>query len=268
MTKKSTKKPFDKYYYYSLSVQSPEADVSFIHDTYKKLKKKKPKVFREDFCAAFANCCEWVKQGPEFEAYALDIDEEPLSYGKKNYLPELSTTQQKQVHVQKKDVLSSNLPKADVACALNFSYFCFKDRDVLKKYFANAYKALNKDGIFIMDCFGGTDSLEESIEETEHEDEDFSYFWEQNFCDPITHHCTFAIHFKRKREAMRKNVFTYDWRIWTLPEIRDILNEVGFKKVTIHWEGTTKDGEGNGIFKPVKVGEDCEAWIAYIVAEK
>jgi hypothetical protein len=37
---------------------------------------------------------------------------------------------------------------------------------------------------------------------------------------------------------------------------------------TVYWEGTTADGEGDGVFRRKAVGEACEGWIAYIVAER
>ncbi len=266
--RKNKREPFDKYLYYFLSVQSPESDVSFMSDTYRELRGKKAKILREDFCAAFANCCAWVKQGSSFSAYGIDIDDEPINYGMTHYLPKNTKSEQKRIHILKKNVLNSNLPHADIVCALNFSYFCFKERNTLKKYFQNVYKTLNKDGLLILDCFGGTDCQEQNVEETVHDDHGFSYFWDQGYFNPINNHCKFAIHFKRKKEPIRRNVFTYDWRMWTIPELKDILTEVGFKNPVVYWEGTTRDGEGNGKFKPTEKGEECESWIAYIVADK
>ena len=56
--------------------------------------------------------------------------------------------------------------------------------------------------------------------------------------------------------------------MWAIPELRDLLEEVGFKKVHIYWEGTTADGEGDGVFRPVTSGEECQAWVAYLIGEK
>jgi hypothetical protein len=47
-----------------------------------------------------------------------------------------------------------------------------------------------------------------------------------------------------------------------------MLRETGFKKTHVYWEGTTRGGEGNGVFKRTETGEDCQAWIAYVVGEK
>ena len=63
------------------------------------------------------------------------------------------------------------------------------------------------------------------------------------------------------------NAFTYDWRLRSIPELKDILEEVGFK-CTVYWEGTDEDGEGDGEFEPAEQGEDCESWVAYLVCQK
>jgi hypothetical protein len=65
-----------------------------------------------------------------------------------------------------------------------------------------------------------------------------------------------------------RRAFTYDWRLWTLAEIREALMDAGFVRPTVYWEGTTDEGEGDGVFRRKAVGEACEGWIAYIVAER
>ena len=95
-----------------------------------------------------------------------------------------------------------------------------------------------------------------------------TYFWDQENFAPISHNASFHIHFKRKGERKRKKVFSYDWRLWTLPEIKDLLQEAGFRKTHVYWEGTNRNGEGDGKFVRTNKGEDCQAWVAYIVSEK
>ena len=56
--------------------------------------------------------------------------------------------------------------------------------------------------------------------------------------------------------------------MWSIPELRDILLEAGFVKTHVYWEGTTKDGEGDGIYTRTEKGESCPSWTAYIVSEK
>ncbi len=261
-----TPKPFDKYKYYQRSVQSTEGDVQFFRDTYRELKNKNPKIMREDFCGTFGLACEWVKLNPQFKAIGIDLDSEPLDYGRTHYLPKLREDQQKRITLYQKNVLAKGFPLTDISVAMNFSYFIFKTRPEMKSYFSNVLRGLKKDGIFIMDLFGGSLCHEENEESTKFSG--FTYFWDQASFDPIRNHAVFYIHFKVKGEKKRERVFTYDWRMWSIPELREILAEVGFKKTHIYWEGTNRSGGGNGVFKRTEIGESCQSWIAYIVAER
>jgi SAM-dependent methyltransferase len=265
---KKKQEPFDKYWYYSASVQSPIDDVRFYDRVYHDARGKSPRVLREDFCGTFINCCEWVKLGPERRAIGVDLDPEPIGYGREHYLPKLDAGQQSRVTIIQDNVLSPGLPKADLICAMNFSFFIFKQRKELVSYFKNCLEALEPGGVLSIDCFGGSECTEPNEEETEYEDEGYSYFWDQDGFDPLTHHAVFHIHFKRKGEKKRLNVFTYDWRMWTVPELKDALLDAGFSEVKTYWEGTTDDGEGDGNFHLAEKGEVCESWVAYLAALK
>ena len=264
----SKRKPFDKYRYYRLAVQSPETDVCFFRACYRELSNgRDPKVLREDFCATFSLCCEWVKLEHDYCAIGIDLDGEPLAYGTEHYLSQMSVAQQERITTYQADVLTASA-QADIICTVNFSYFYLKERATMKKYLTRCLETLNRNGILILDCFGGSKCYEANEEETEDEELGYSYFWDQDNFDPVTNHARFHIHFKRKGEAKRMNVFTYDWRMWSIAEMSDLLQEVGFNKPKIYWEGTDEEGEGNGIFSPVTQGEECEAWICYIIAQK
>lgn len=258
--------PFDKYDLYMKSVQSPDADVEFFENTYKEIRKKKPKVLREDFCGTFGITCEWVKRGPRHEGIGVDLDPEPISYGKAHHLSVLSEKQKERVEIIKGNVMSTVTPFSDITVAVNFSYYIFKSRLLLRSYFKKAYDNLNKDGIFMVDCFGGPLCQEPNEEEKVFKN--FSYFWDQDKYDPISNEALFYIHFKRKGEKKREKVFTYDWRMWTIPELRSLMIEAGFKETLVYWEGTDKDGDGNGEYTRVETAEDCGAWVAYIVGVK
>jgi hypothetical protein len=264
-TKKKSSASFDKYYYYHKSVQSAESDVEFIRDTYKQLKKKTPRVFREDFCGTFALSCEWIKLSPQNKSIGLDLDPEPMEYGRTHYLPKLKPEQQSRMSLMETNVLNPGLPTADIVAAMNFSYFCFKTREMMKSYFANVHRSLGDDGIFLIDCFGGKQCGDAIEDVTKHDG--FNYYWDQTGFDPVTNEALFYIHFKIGK-VKHERVFTYDWRMWSIPELRDIMHEVGFKKTNVYWEGTAKDGSGNGEFTRTEKGESCDSWIAYIVGEK
>ncbi len=257
---------FDKYLYYQKSVQSPEVDAAFLARVYQELKGKEATTLAEDFCAAFALCCEWVKLDQNKIAYGTDLDPEPLAYGKQNYLSQLTDEQKQRVSLFQTDVMNPELPRADIIAPLNFSYFGFKQRTLLKKYFESCMARLQPNGLLIMDCFGGEACLEPNEHETEHDD--FSYFWDQDTFDPLTNEAMFYIHFKLKGQKKLNKVFSYDWRLWSIPELRDLLLEVGFKNVHYYWEGTDEDGDGDGNFEKITQGEVCESWVAYVVGEK
>ncbi len=257
---------FDKYEFYQRAVQSPDVDALFLDRVYRELRNKSAKAMREDFCAAFALCCHWAGLSETKLAYGVDLDPEPLDYGRKNYLSLLAPDIQKRVHVLQTDVLNPELPEADIIAALNFSYFAFKDRSTLKNYIANCHRTLAADGILVFDCFGGPACMEPNEHETEYDD--FSYFWDQDSYDPITNEAKFAIHFKPRGQKKITDAFTYDWRLWSLPELSDLMKECGFKKVNFYWEGTDEDGDGDGEYTKVEQGEICESWVAYIIGEK
>jgi hypothetical protein len=261
---------FDKYRYYMSSVQSPEEDMKFVNQAYRDARGPHAvaNILREDFCGTFANCTAWVKQSDSKIAYGVDLDPEPLAWGRKNHFDPLTSGEKERLKIIQENVQSPELPFADVICGLNFSYFLFKERQELKRYFTNAFKTLNKDGIFLLDCFGGSSCMEPNEEETEYEDEGYSYYWDQDMFDPLNNHALFHIHFKRNGEPKREKVFSYDWRMWSVPEIRDLMIECGFTKVNTYWEGTTEDGEGDGEYVITEKGDDCESWVSYIVAVK
>ena len=260
-----TKKPFDKYFYYKKSVQSPLEDIRFFKKTFKSHFNKTAHVFREDFCGTFYLAYHWVKDHPKNKAIAIDADKGPLDYGSRHHLSALKTNQKKRLKVLNKNVLDKNLPKAEIIIVSNFSYFALKKRKEMLKYFKNVYKALSKKGLFIIDVLGGPNCEERSEQEVQHKG--FSYYWDQDQFDPISRTGQFYIHFKRKGEKKRNKEFFYDWRLWSLPELKDILTAAGFSKVQVYWEGTDKQGEGNGIFKPAQKGEICDTWIAYLVSQ-
>lgn len=257
---------FDKYKYYIRSVQSPKEDVRFFNHIYREINRKSARILREDFCGTFLICCEWVKLHSRNAAIGVDFSREPLFYGRKNHLSQLTGSQQKRVTLKESNVLNFRSIKSDIVVAVNFSFYVFKERQFLKKYFRSVFLSLKPQGLFIVDCFGGPEC--QSPNEEEREYKDFSYFWDQMSFDAITCHAQFQIHFKRKGERKRKNVFQYDWRMWSIPELKDIMEEVGFREVFVYWEGTDKKGEGTGEYKRQEgTSENCSTWVAYLVGK-
>ena len=104
--------------------------------------------------------------------------------------------------------------------------------------------------------------------EESRECEGYSYIWEQAAFNPIDSLMTCHIHFAFPDGSRLERAFSYHWRLWTLPEIQELLHEAGFSRVVVYWEGTDeKSGEGNGIYTPATRGDADPGWVCYIVAE-
>ncbi len=261
-----TAKTADKYALYEEAVQCVEADIDFIEKTYKKAFGKKPRLLREDFCGTASAAVEFVKRSKKNRAVGIDLDPEVLAYGRKHHLPKLKDRQSDLV-LRQTNVMDVSSPKADVIMAMNFSYFCFKEREVLKQYFRVAHKSLKPEGMLFLDAYGGSEAQDPQKEPRKNKG--FTYVWDQYSFNPITSDVVNYIHFKFPDGTRIKRAFTYEWRLWTLREITELLAEVGFSKSDVFWEGWDEKGEdGNGIFTPQTEVENSAGWVAYIVASR
>lgn len=251
---------------YEDAVQAVDAEVEFLDETFRELRGRDAVSFREDFCGTASAACEWVRSKPG--RYAIGVDNEPsvLEWGREHRLGKLPEVDRARVKLLEDDVLTVETEQVDIIGAFNFSYFLFETRELLKSYFARCREALVDDGIMFLDCFGGPDAIEVQKEKTKFDY--FTYIWDQAEFHPVTNHMRCHIHFKFPDGSKIKRAFSYSWRLYTAPELRDMLLEAGFGKVTVYWEGEDENGEGNGIFTPEAKGEADLAWIAYIVAEK
>lgn len=256
----------DKYKLYQKSVQEPEHEIEFFDQAYEEAFGKKPKVLREDFCGTFAVCCEWAKLAGR-TAYGVDLDPEPLTWGREHNLSRLKPAQQERVTLVQDDVRSNGTPKAHILAAQNFSFWYFKTREELLNYFKIAHENLADEGLMIMDMMGGGDCITDDQTDVRKVGS-FKYIWEQATYDPITHDASFYIHFKFKDGSKLKRAFEYHWRFWTIPEVRELLQEAGFSETHVYWEGTDKDGEGDDNWERTEKASSEPCWLAYIVALK
>ena len=251
---------------YELSVQNVEHEVEFLQKTFQEIRGRDACLLREDFCGTASAACEWVKQGERFQAIGVDIEPSVLEWGRANRVTRLPVADQARVRLIESDVLEVETPPVDILIAFNFSYWIFNTREQMKAYFKKAYDAIKDDGLFFVDMFGGSEAQEETKEKTKHKG--FTYIWHQAEFHPVTNYMRTHIHFKFPDGSKLKKAFTYEWRLWSAPEIMELLAEAGFARSTLYWEGEDEDGEGNGEFSPEDKGEADLAWIAYIVAEK
>ena len=256
----------DRHYLYQESVQDTEAEIDFVEETWRELRNRPAELLREDFCGTAITACEWVRRDPQHYAIGIDWDAEVLEWGRINNLEQLDDEQFNRINLLQENVLDAQTESADIALAMNFSYFLFLERQDLRKYFRAVHASLVEDGIFFLDAYGGYDAPK--VIEEERECDGFTYIWEQASFNPIDSRMTCHIHFEFPDKSRLDEAFSYQWRLWTLPEICELLAEAGFATVTVYCEGTDEEAnEGNGIFEPAKVGDADPGWICYIVAE-
>lgn len=277
MPRKKKPRP-DIHWLYEASVQNVDTDLDFGKRVYSKHRKRKPLTVREDFCGTAKLAARWVQRNKKHQAWGIDFHQPTLDWGVKYNVTELSDEQKGRLHLICGDVLEAKTPKVDLAFALNFSFCVFKQRETLRNYFKQVRKALNSEGLFVMDIYGGTESVTEKCDDIREipglttpdgiEIPDFEYIWEQGKYNPINHHTTCHIHFKVPGFRKIKNAFTYDWRLWTLPELQEILLEAGFSKAEVYLHDFDKNGESDETFRLRKTYENTQGWIAYVVGIK
>lgn len=256
----------DRHKLYEQSVQDADTEVEFLKDQFRRVRGRAARSLREDFCGTATVACKWVEANRRHTAIGVDLDPEVLTWGRKHNLETLPEAAQQRVQLMQCNVLESPGHNLDIVTAMNFSYWIFKERASLLRYFRSARTALAPDGLFLIDVYGGSDAYVTMNEPRKVNG--FTYVWEQADYDPITGHAECHIHFKFKDGSRLRRAFSYRWRLWSLPEIRELLEEAGFSNITVLWQGTDEEtGEGNGEFLPVERGEADPAWIAYVQAK-
>lgn len=264
--KKTQAELADPHALYERAVQDPKTDAAALGKLYRRVRKRAAKLMREDFCGTGSLSAAWVNGGKERSAYGVDLDRPTLDWGLENNVAPMSAGLAQRITLVEGNVLTQRGPKADIACALNFSYCCLKDRKSLVTYFKNVRKNLAKDGVFVMDVLGGSDTM--GPDENRHDLGGFTYRWKQHFFDPLTHDFRCTISFFFDDGSKISPAFEYDWRLWTMPELCDALEEAGFSGTHRMWEKTDKKGNGTGEFDEPKRVENQESWWTYLIAER
>jgi cyclopropane fatty-acyl-phospholipid synthase-like methyltransferase len=265
--KRVTAKTADRFVLYENSVQEPEADCDFIRQAWRELKGRQPHSVREDFCGTAITAIEWVRQDASQTAIGIDFDAPTLAVARERIQDRLKPADRARIRLIQEDVLQVSEETVDCILATNFSYYIFKERDLLRSYFKAALGGLKRGGVMILDAYGGSDAF--LAMEEPRDCEGFTYIWDQEYYSPVTGDVINHIHFEFEDGSRLEKAFTYEWRLWTLPEIQEMLREAGFREVTVYWEGTDpKTDEGDGVWSVTKTGDADKGWVAYLVAEK
>lgn len=266
-----------KHVLYEASVQDTEVDLALIDRMTERACGRKGLTLREDFSGTSLLACAWVQSDPAREAWGVDLHRPTLDWAGKHRLPVLGADADR-VHLLEENVLHTSTPRVDVVAALNFSYMIFKQRELLKAYFQSVYHALNPGGIFVLDLFGGPhaqDVMKEKKRVRAGKDFEgtpypgFTYVWEQAAFNAVSQEIRCHIHFRGKKIRPLEKAFTYEWRLWSITEINDLLKEVGFVSVDPYFEGWDEEQEStDGNLQIRKKYENMLAWICYLSAAR
>jgi len=264
----SRKKTSDIHALYLASVQDPVSDVHRVSNIYEEIFGQRAISFREDFSGTFALSCCWVQSDDKRSAIAIDIDHETIEYGKKHYLSNMSDNEKERMDVIEGNAIQDT-SAVDIIATFNFSYCLLHKRSELLEYFKKAKASLNKNGMIILDIFGGSES---EIPEVQERDIDnceyiapFVFEFERKDFNPVTRLANYGIHFKYPDGTEILDAYKYHFRMWSITELRDLLEEAGFSKSHVYWESFDEEGYGNGEFYQTESEENTFNWNAYIV---
>lgn len=255
----------DRFDLYQRAVQQPFADVALFDRIYREAYGERALRLREDFCGAGLVACAWAASRRDRTAVGVDLDRTVLAWGEAHNRAVLGPDARERVRLLRGDVREVRAGRADVVAAGNFSFYVFKTRAELRAYFVAARRNLARRGVLVLDVLGGADNLVEDHEDVRRMGRGVRYVWQQRRFDPIAAHGTFAIHFRFDDGSELRDAFTYDWRMWTIPEIRELLFEAGFSGVQVYWEGTDRrTGRGNGVFRRVSEAPADASFLALV----
>ncbi|GAB4188355.1 MAG: hypothetical protein Kow00105_02960 [Phycisphaeraceae bacterium] len=267
--KGSTSRSPHKLALYRRAVQHPDAEAHFLKRVFRHYRGEDAFLCREDFAGTTAVATSWVAMHPDHQAMAIE-KHGPTARWAERHTTHLLGERASDLHIVQADVLELTSPRVDVTCALNFSTFIYHDRASLKHYLRSARKGLKRDGVLVIDAYGGPGAMRVGTQTRRVPESDegpgFMYHWEQRTFDPVTHLTECRIHFTVPGRGRIDSAFIYRWRLWTLPELIELMLEAGFSRAQA-WCDTYRQTEGisDGRYRPVSKMPAREDWVAYVV---
>lgn len=282
--KKATGAPrglLSRYDLYELCVQSPTALVPFL----KAVHGGEPKRLGEDFCGTAALSRRWIIETPDGSAVGVDLDPEPLKIASQQTPKDAGT----RLKLIKRDVLKLNAKSAgaggpfDLIFVGNFSIGEIHRREDLVKYFRTCVKRLAKakrrspGGVFVCDIYGGETAFVEGALERTHPGPStdpalrIKYTWQQRTANALTGMVENALHFRTVRAGVVEQEFTdafvYNWRLWSVPELREAMLEAGFATTEVYAKLVDAvDDQGKPYVRPVTDASELdESFIVCVV---
>ncbi|MBM4108390.1 MAG: hypothetical protein FJ255_06185 [Phycisphaerae bacterium] len=225
---------------------------------------RRPLVLREDFSGTAALARHWAARSPAHRAFAVDSDPRVL----RGVASSPRTTPRPLDARAARD-------RADVIAATNFPLGYFHRRPDLVGYLRRVRACLKPRGLFLCDTYGGRDAftpLKLTARLRGPSGERIEHTWEQRAADPLTGRVIDALHFRvsapGRRAVVLRDAFVYDWRLWSITELRDALADAGFAGVEVYATlGDAIDQRGRLRVRPVSDPTDLpDTYVVYVVA--
>lgn len=243
---------YDAHDLYERTVQDAERTVELL----RALHGADPRVLGEDFAGSAALSRAWVERGADHRAFAVDLDAAALARGS-----------HPRITARVLDVRSPEIVEfgpCDVVHAGNFSIGELGSREELVEWARNARARLAPVGIVALDTYGGESAWRVGALERRRilgDGTEIRWVFEQRSADPRTARVVNALSFRVVRAgevvASHPDAFVYRWRLWSIPEIVDVLREVGFADVRVR---TRLDDDGGAA--ELELGASCVALIS------
>ncbi len=268
---------------YRWATQDPQTQAAVLDQIYRRIRGVPAQVLREDFAGNAADSVAWVGGDSSRRAIAVDIHAPTLAYAAAR-AQRLLGDDRRRIQFHCSDVLALATPameRAQLLCVLNFSCFYFHLRADLQRYFERAFACLDETGVFVLNVFGGPAAMRPNLdrhrivprpEAGSSAPAAFDYEWEQRSFEAGQARLDCRIHFVVDDPDVPggsrriDDAFRYDWRLWTLPEIRECLLAAGFGDVQIWRHTATAKTDGTKVFLgAVDAIENLDLWLAYVV---
>ncbi len=261
----------DRHHLYEEAVQPVDMEIDMFRRWMRRRWGTAGTRLREDFCGTARLATDWILADATHTAWGVDLDAAPLQWSEAHHRPRLADRADA-LTLLRGDVRQVETPPVDIVAALNFSYNAFKTREDLRSYLEAAAGALDERGLVVLDVFGGTESTEvkKDIREVPSSTApdgttlpSFHYVWRQEAFNPITHELRCRIDFRFSDGSRQKRAFEYDWRLWTLPEIQELMRDAGLRP-EVYLHGFDEDGDSDEVYRRRTRYDNTLGWVAYV----
>lgn len=257
---------------YELCVQSPRHVAAFLRAAHG----NEPDHLREEFCGTAAVSRRWAGEGGR--AVAIDFDEPTLARA-----AELAATSgvSPRIRFRHDDCIRPTQPTAsdaaDIIFVGNFSIGYIHTRTDLLEFLHRTRDILSRGlggfggGIFACDTYGGAGAFRLGGIQRQHPGragEVIHYTWVHEAADPATSMVRNSISFRvvKDGEVVQEwpRAFVYEWRLWSIVELREAMLEAGFTGVEVYKDVNVAPGERP---RPAVDSSDYgDDWIVMLVA--